>query len=137
MNTAAERLFFFYFHVFLSPLEGQVHNEEFLFCNYFLTQPLPSLITLGSADYCEPPYGDNIDVKSPDDLYAFCMKEAGESKWKCGMCYQFSHMGRKQVRNHVESKHFPNTWQYSCKYCTNISNTKKALDIHMSVKHKN
>merc|ERR1712142_794830 len=88
-------------------------------------------------EYSGSSYADNIDIKTPEDLYAYCLKEVGETKWKCGMCFQFSHMGRNQVRNHVESKHFPNTWQYDCKYCGNISKTKKALDIHMSVKHKN
>jgi len=70
-----------------------------------------------AQDMQNPDYeADNVSVKNPEDLYNFCTKEAGESKWKCGICYQFSHMGRNQVRNHVESKHFPNTWQYDCKH---------------------
>eukprot|EP00092_Neocalanus_flemingeri_P007788 GFUD01008408.1.p1 GENE.GFUD01008408.1~~GFUD01008408.1.p1 ORF type:complete len:332 (-),score=86.07 GFUD01008408.1:2-997(-) len=89
------------------------------------------------SNFAEPEYADNINIKSPEDLYVYCTKEVGESKWKCGICYQFSHMGRNQVRNHVESKHFPNTWQYNCKHCGSVSNTKKALDVHISVKHKN
>eukprot|EP00092_Neocalanus_flemingeri_P011272 GFUD01012147.1.p1 GENE.GFUD01012147.1~~GFUD01012147.1.p1 ORF type:complete len:345 (+),score=89.01 GFUD01012147.1:164-1198(+) len=79
---------------------------------------------------------DLTNVKSPDDLYQFCVKEVGETKWKCRICLQFRHGGRNQVRNHVESKHFPNMFEYNCKYCDKTCNTKKGLEVHISEKHR-
>jgi len=77
------------------------------------------------------------EVSSPDDLYAFCMKEPGQSKWRCGVCSEYTNNGRNHVRNHVESKHFPNTFQYQCPQCDKTCNTKKGLDVHKSEKHRN
>jgi len=78
----------------------------------------------------------NPGVKSPDDLYQFCSKPDGETKWKCNICWQFSHRGRNNVRNHVESKHFPNQFEYHCDYCEKTCHTKKGLEVHTSEKHR-
>jgi len=76
-------------------------------------------------------------VTNPDDLYQFCVKdELGLNKWTCSICYEFNHQGRQRVRNHVESKHYPNTFKYSCDKCDKICNTKKALEVHNSEKHR-
>ena len=40
------------------------------------------------------------------------------------------------MRNHVESKHFPNQFEYHCNYCEKICNTKKGLDVHISERHR-
>ena len=79
---------------------------------------------------------ENTNITSPDDLYLFCSKEVGETKWKCNICLQFKHGGRNQVRNHVESKHFPNQFQYNCEYCEKSCSTKKGLEVHISEKHR-
>jgi len=76
-------------------------------------------------------------VNSPEDLYMFCVKDPGVSKWKCSICSEFMNTGRNHVRNHVESKHFPDMFQYQCALCAKICNTKKALDVHKSEKHRN
>jgi len=76
-------------------------------------------------------------VTSPDDLYIFCTKEPGQNKWKCNICSDYTNNGRNHVRNHVESKHFPNTFQYQCPQCDKTCNTKKGLDVHKSEKHRN
>jgi len=78
-----------------------------------------------------------VQIENPDDLYNFCVREeTGQNKWTCNICYEFSHQGRQRVRNHVESKHYPNTFQYSCDKCEKICNTKKALEVHNSEKHR-
>jgi len=77
------------------------------------------------------------EVTSPDDLYQFCLKSPGQSKWRCGICSEYTNNGRNHVRNHVESKHFPNTFQYQCPQCDKTCNTKKGLDVHKSEKHRN
>ena len=74
--------------------------------------------------------------KLPDDLYAFCLKGPGDAKWTCALCSIFSHNGRGQVRNHVESRHFPNVFEYHCKICLKTCSTKKGLEVHMSEKHR-
>jgi len=79
---------------------------------------------------------EDSSVKSPDDLYKFCVKEFGEAKWKCMICLQFRHGGRNQVRNHVESKHFPSVFEYHCKHCSKTCSTKKGLEVHISEKHR-
>jgi len=76
-------------------------------------------------------------VTSPDDLYIFCTKEPGQNKWKCSICSEYTNNGRNHVRNHVESKHFPNSFQYQCPQCDKTCNTKKGLDVHKSEKHRN
>jgi len=76
-------------------------------------------------------------VTSPDDLYIFCTKEPGQNKWKCSICSDYTNNGRNHVRNHVESKHFPNSFQYQCPQCDKTCNTKKGLDVHKSEKHRN
>jgi len=77
------------------------------------------------------------DPKVPEDLLAYCIKEPGETKWTCAICSIFSHNGRGQVRNHVESKHFPNVFEYHCKICFKTCSTKKGLEVHISEKHRN
>ena len=73
----------------------------------------------------------------PEDLLAYCIKEPGDPKWTCAICSIFSHNGRGQVRNHVESKHFPNVFEYHCKICFKTCSTKKGLEVHISEKHRN
>jgi len=75
-------------------------------------------------------------ILSPDDLYKFCVRNEEHNRWSCGLCYNFSHQGRQRVRNHVESKHYPTTFQYSCDKCEKICNTKKALEVHTSERHR-
>ena len=78
-----------------------------------------------------------VQVLNPDDLYNFCVRdETGQNKWTCSICYEFSNQGRQRVRNHVESKHYPGTFQYSCEKCEKVCNTKKALEVHNSEKHR-
>jgi len=75
--------------------------------------------------------------KLPEDLYAFCIKEPGNPKWTCALCNVFTHNGRGQVRNHVESRHFPNVFEYNCHHCLKTCSTKKGLEVHISEKHRN
>jgi len=76
------------------------------------------------------------EILRPDDLYKFCIRDEGHNRWSCTICYEFSHQGRQRVRNHVESKHYPTTFQYFCDKCDKICNTKKALEVHTSEKHR-
>jgi len=74
-------------------------------------------------------------VEHPDDLYKFCLRGEAWDKWTCSICYKYSGR-RNNARNHVESKHYPKTFQYSCEKCDKIYNTKCALQVHNAVKHR-
>ena len=43
---------------------------------------------------------------------------------------------KSNMLNHVESVHFPSLFLYECPYCGKAHNTKNALSVHISVKHK-
>ena len=48
----------------------------------------------------------------------------------CGICYQYSNKSSTNVRNHIESKHFPGMMSYQCEYCQKTCKTKQSLDTH-------
>ena len=76
-------------------------------------------------------------LNSPEDLLNFCEKENGEmSRWTCSLCYQFAHRSRQNVRNHVESRHYPNAFQYSCPSCDKVCYTMRAMEVHKSNVHR-
>jgi len=49
----------------------------------------------------------------------------------CGVCFAFSHSGKSNVRVHVESRHFPNTFTYTCPICAKLLASKQALQNHL------
>ena len=53
----------------------------------------------------------------------------------CLICPNFKHSSKYHVRNHVESKHFPDTFIYTCHICQKQCNNRKALENHIQ-KHK-
>jgi hypothetical protein len=75
-------------------------------------------------------------VAAPEDLLEFCVRDQMEGKWSCTLCYQFVHRSRQNVRNHVESRHYPTTFQYSCPSCDKVCNTLRALEVHKSSVHR-
>ena len=44
---------------------------------------------------------------------------------------------RRDVRNHVESIHFPGSFTYTCPLCEAVMTTKKALAVHKQKVHRN
>ena len=80
--------------------------------------------------------GDFPSPKSPSDLLSYCTKTSDTNKWACAVCGQFSHSRRYLVRNHVESKHFPASFEYHCEICHKICNTKKGLEVHIFERHR-
>ena len=64
------------------------------------------------------------------------MKSAGsgEDQFQCGVCGKTG--GRKDsILNHVETIHFPGTFDYKCRVCTKSLPTKKSLDNHLFRNH--
>ena len=70
-------------------------------------------------------------IKKPEDFDSFIrLNEYGVPS--CAVCYAFSHSAKSNVRNHIESKHFPNTFTYNCPICAKILASKKSLQNHAS-----
>ena len=72
---------------------------------------------------------------SPDDLFKFV--ERDEVGPFCGICRIFRHKSNSNVRNHVESKHFPFRFVYTCEICGKQVKTKASLSTHKSEQHRN
>ncbi|XP_023339280.1 protein tramtrack, beta isoform isoform X7 [Eurytemora carolleeae] len=78
---------------------------------------------------------DSVDDElfCPNDLYRFIEKKDGGNI--CTICYDFNHLTATCVRNHVESKHFPGRFTYTCPVCSQSFDTKTKLNNHKK-KHK-
>ena len=69
-------------------------------------------------------------LRSPEDFNNFVLTtERGPT---CAICHNFSHHSKTNVKRHIESKHFPNSFLYSCPNCGTNKKTKTALDLHLS-----
>ena len=70
-------------------------------------------------------------ITKPEDFDKYIVpNESGVNS--CSICHVFSHVAKSNVRNHVESKHFPNSFVYNCEKCGLSVGTKKALQRHKS-----
>lgn len=74
--------------------------------------------------------GSDFLPRTPEDLDQFISRV--ELGYNCDICAAFSHVSRSNVRNHVESKHFPNTFVYNCNVCGKQCNSRQALQQHKS-----
>jgi len=73
-------------------------------------------------------------LQDPKEMDQYIVRSNGKD-YLCVLCNQFSHHSRHSVRNHVESKHFPNTFSYPCTECGKMSSTRKAYENHIQ-KHR-
>ena len=73
-------------------------------------------------------------ITCPEDFQKFIHRDQN-GKYGCTLC---SHnvSSLKDVKNHVESKHFPNTFSYSCPLCDKIFGTNSAYTTHKVRYHK-
>jgi len=74
--------------------------------------------------------GGDFTPEKPEDLDQFIGR--GNLGYSCDICGQFNHGSKSNVRNHVESKHFPNTFCYNCNICNKVCNSRQALQQHRS-----
>jgi len=89
----------------------------------------------GDTSYDESQYSHSVvpadggkGLSDPSELEQFVVKE--QSGYLCTICSVFRHNTKHHVRNHVESKHFPNSFVYSCPTCGKEVSTRKALERH-------
>lgn len=78
------------------------------------------------------PAGD--EIVDPDQLHQFVDRHH-QGLFYCTLCEKTA-ATRRDVRNHVESIHYPNAFVYHCQFCGKTLKTKKARDWHMSKNHK-
>ena len=48
----------------------------------------------------------------------------------CSVCMKFSNKSLGNARNHIESRHYPNTFSYTCTQCPAVLGTFNALNMH-------
>ena len=90
--------------------------------------------TLDNKSKLKSPFWFSGLISKPEDFEQFIQKvEAGP--YVCQICsYQQAKFG--VVKNHIESKHFPDTFSYSCPFCDAVLGTNTALKIHKQRHHK-
>jgi hypothetical protein len=74
-------------------------------------------------------------LSDPQDLLQFVLRDTstadgepgGGGGFVCGLCYQFRHMWKNNVRNHVEMKHFKGTFVYTCRTCGQPKSSKQEM----------
>jgi len=74
--------------------------------------------------------GNKGPFSKPEDFNQYVSRnEAGIPM--CSICHGFVNKAIVNVVNHIESKHFPSTFSYSCPNCHKIVATRKALQRHL------
>ena len=71
----------------------------------------------------------------PEELFLYVRRDPGDQRFYCTLCSLFSHASRTNCRNHVEARHFPNTFHYPCDSCDSTFTTKSTWAMHKSKKH--
>ena len=67
-------------------------------------------------------------ISQPEDFEQFTSKDESSFYW-CQLCsYKSSHLTK--MRNHIECKHFPNTFSYNCPACDKVFGTNNAYMWH-------
>jgi len=74
--------------------------------------------------------------QDPSDLLQFVMTSLlANKKYQCSLC-TYEHNIKANVRNHVESVHFPHCFQYPCDQCNKLFPSKNNVQLHRSRMHK-
>ena len=59
----------------------------------------------------------------------------GKTVHRCILCGKTGR-DRSNLRKHVESVHFPSSFQFSCQYCGKVFHAKNSLYNHTSTHHR-
>ena len=69
-------------------------------------------------------------------FYEYIVPKAGEFKvFECSLCGKCG-KDRGNLRKHVENIHFPGSFIYKCKYCSEEHTTRNLLNMHISNMHR-
>ena len=72
----------------------------------------------------------------PCQLLQFIRRDVTDNRHYCTICESFSHKIISHTRNHVEAKHFPDSFVYKCDLCPETLKNAIALNNHRSKRHK-
>jgi len=75
---------------------------------------------------------EDVDVRTPEDLLKFVLP--GDSGFVCFYCSKVF-PNKRDVRNHLESIHFPNYFTYCCELCGKEFKSLNSRNIHMTRNH--
>ena len=73
-------------------------------------------------------------LRAPEDFIQYVLRN-GDGSHSCTLCEHKQKL-MFDVRNHVESKHFPNTFTYSCEFCAMSFGTRSAYLGHKKKFHR-
>ena len=73
--------------------------------------------------------------KEFDQYMERSLREDGRPCFKCTLCGK-QNSQKINVRNHIESVHFPGHFSYNCDHCEKTFKTKMALYVHVSKMHR-
>ena len=76
------------------------------------------------------------EFTKPEDFNVYVTRDGTTGKPSCSVCKKFSNHSMSNVRNHIESKHFPNTFSYTCRECPAVFGTFNALNMHQRTHRK-
>ena len=71
---------------------------------------------------------------NPEDFERYIVREESGG-FSCTECL-YTQNQKAVVRNHVEAKHFPNTFTYNCHFCDKVFGTNGAYSKHNQRYHK-
>ena len=85
-----------------------------------------------------PLSGRNVPLSDRNVLQQYVSKIVdgeGRGKYKCTICGKIN--GQKvHTENHVESIHFPGTFEYNCKHCGQSFTGRNKLYMHVNAVHQ-
>ena len=74
-------------------------------------------------------------ITDPEDFIQFLEKNNTDGKYHCTFC-GYSHKVVTCAKNHVEAKHFDNSFTYNCPFCEMTFTNKVSFNNHKMKKHK-
>ena len=89
-------------------------------------------ISAGSINTCDLALTLALAGFQPNDLLKYITRDEATGTSMCSICSSFFHKSPSNVRNHIESKHFTNTFVYNCPHCGKECSSHQALLKHKS-----
>jgi len=80
--------------------------------------------------------GNKGEITKPEDFNMYVRRDETTGKPSCSVCQKFSNHSMSNVRNHIESRHFPNTFSFTCRECPALFGTFNALNMHQRTHRK-
>ena len=72
--------------------------------------------------------GTTVAISQPEEFVNYTNKDEN-GVYVCQLC-SYNNRDLTKMRNHVECKHFPNTFSYNCPSCDKVFGTNNAYMWH-------